>query len=106
MSRLVDLAALTPATATVAVACVLLAILAKAAYFPSLDPREPPLVCSTVPFIGHILGMVQHQSDYFTRLVCVPPPPLTYPPEPDTPPPASAAASPYAPSPCSTARCT
>lgn len=74
MSRLVDLAALTPATAAVAVACVLLAILIKAAYFPSLDPREPPLVRSTVPFIGHILGMVQHQSDYFTRLVYVPPP--------------------------------
>ncbi|KAK0738476.1 monooxygenase-like protein [Schizothecium vesticola] len=70
MSRLVDLAPTsTPATAAVAVACVLLAILIKAAYFPSLDSREPPLVRSTVPFIGHILGLMQHESDYFTRLV-------------------------------------
>jgi len=77
MSHLVDLAP-TPATAAVAVACVLFAIFIKAAYFPSLDPREPPLVRSTVPFIGHILGLMQEQSDYFIRLVYVPHCPPTY----------------------------
>ncbi|KAK1826606.1 cholesterol 7-alpha-monooxygenase [Podospora conica] len=61
---------LTTTTAAItAVAAVLLAILIKAAFSPPLDPREPPLVRSAVPFVGHIIGLIQEQSDYFTRLV-------------------------------------
>lgn len=71
MSRLLDG---DTSPAAVAAACILvplLAVLIKAGFFPSIDPREPPLVRSKVPFIGHILGLVQEQSNYFNRLVCV-----------------------------------
>lgn len=27
------------------------------------DPREPPLVKPTIPYIGHILGLIQHGND-------------------------------------------
>ncbi|KAF4980542.1 hypothetical protein FZEAL_3477 [Fusarium zealandicum] len=31
---------------------------------PRLDPREPPVVRPTIPLIGHIIGIIRHQSDY------------------------------------------
>ncbi|KPA43946.1 7-alpha-hydroxycholest-4-en-3-one 12-alpha-hydroxylase, partial [Fusarium langsethiae] len=31
---------------------------------PRLDPREPPVVKPTIPWIGHILGIIRHQADY------------------------------------------
>ncbi|KAF4466265.1 7-alpha-hydroxycholest-4-en-3-one 12-alpha-hydroxylase [Fusarium albosuccineum] len=31
---------------------------------PRLDPLEPPAVKPTVPLIGHIVGIIRHQSDY------------------------------------------
>jgi hypothetical protein len=31
---------------------------------PRLDPREPPTVKPTIPWIGHILGVIRHQADY------------------------------------------
>lgn len=35
------------------------------------DPREPPTVASSIPFIGHIVGMFRHQVFYYSlvRLV-------------------------------------
>lgn len=34
----------------------------------SLDSREPPIVLSKLPFIGHILGMMRYQVGYFEIL--------------------------------------
>ncbi len=34
----------------------------------SLDPDEPPITLSKIPFIGHILGMMRHQIGYFEIL--------------------------------------
>ena len=34
----------------------------------SLDPDEPPIALSGIPFIGHILGFVRHQTGYFEIL--------------------------------------
>lgn len=31
---------------------------------PRLDPREPPTVKPTIPWIGHIVGIIRHQADY------------------------------------------
>lgn len=31
---------------------------------PSWDPREPPLIKPTIPWIGHILGIITKQSKY------------------------------------------
>jgi hypothetical protein len=31
---------------------------------PRLDPREPPAVKPTIPWIGHIVGIIRHQADY------------------------------------------
>jgi hypothetical protein len=33
-----------------------------------VDVREPPVVYPTIPFIGHIIGMVRDGPQYFTRL--------------------------------------
>ena len=33
-----------------------------------LAPGEPPLLRPRVPLIGHILGLIKHESDYFTIL--------------------------------------
>jgi len=34
----------------------------------SLDPREPPIALSRIPFLGHILGMIWYQTEYFEIL--------------------------------------
>jgi hypothetical protein len=33
-----------------------------------LGPQEPPLLKPTVPYIGHILGLIRYQSGYFDKL--------------------------------------
>ncbi|KAL4863251.1 hypothetical protein BDV12DRAFT_206679 [Aspergillus spectabilis] len=33
---------------------------------PARDPREPPAVGSSIPFIGHLLGLLQHGAGYFS----------------------------------------
>ena len=32
------------------------------------DPPEPPLVTSSIPFVGHILGMIKKKADYYVEL--------------------------------------
>jgi hypothetical protein len=34
----------------------------------SLDPREPPVVRPTIPFIGHLIGLATESSSYMSRL--------------------------------------
>jgi hypothetical protein len=33
-----------------------------------LDPKEPRLIPSNMPFIGHAIGMLRHQQRYFEML--------------------------------------
>ncbi len=33
-----------------------------------VDPREPPVLPSTVPFIGHIYGIINYGASYFKYL--------------------------------------
>lgn len=40
---------------------------------PRIDPREPPVVKPTIPWIGHIIGVIRHQADYGRILQCVSP---------------------------------
>ncbi|PHH86722.1 hypothetical protein CDD83_9832 [Cordyceps sp. RAO-2017] len=35
---------------------------------PELDSKEPPLMLPRIPFIGHLIGLVRNQSDYYTNL--------------------------------------
>lgn len=35
------------------------------------DPREPPPIPESVPFIQHIQGLLRHGSLYYTRISCV-----------------------------------
>ena len=30
-----------------------------------LDPREPPLVASTIPLVGHLISFLIHGIEYF-----------------------------------------
>jgi hypothetical protein len=36
---------------------------------PRLDPREPPILKPTIPFIGHIIGMIRHQAIHHQTLL-------------------------------------
>ena len=38
----------------------------------SLDTDEPPIALSRVPFIGHIIGLIRYQVEYFEALWSVP----------------------------------
>ncbi|KAF5634209.1 cytochrome P450 monooxygenase 8B1 [Fusarium sp. NRRL 52700] len=31
---------------------------------PRIDPREPPVVKPSIPWVGHIIGIIRHQADY------------------------------------------
>ena len=35
---------------------------------PKYDPREPPVVSSLVPYVGHILGLLRYGLRYFEIL--------------------------------------
>ena len=35
---------------------------------PNYDPREPPVVPQTIPFIGHIIGLIRYGHGYFESL--------------------------------------
>jgi hypothetical protein len=54
---------LTNTTALVATTIVL-ALLLPWLWTPKLDPREPQLVKPTIPLLGHIIGLIQHQAKY------------------------------------------
>jgi len=34
----------------------------------STDPREPPIIKPSIPFIGHIIGIYRHKMEYFEML--------------------------------------
>ncbi|KAM4064978.1 cytochrome p450 [Hirsutella rhossiliensis] len=35
---------------------------------PEVDGKEPPLMLPRIPFIGHLIGLVRNQSQYYTNL--------------------------------------
>ncbi|KAH6884112.1 cytochrome P450 [Thelonectria olida] len=49
---------------TVILASVIVVPLLNRFLTPRLDPREPPVVKPTIPYVGHILGIIRHQNDY------------------------------------------
>ena len=56
-------------TTTGAIAIVaFLALVIPWIWTPKLDPREPQLIKPTIPLIGHILGLIQHQAKYHLLL--------------------------------------
>ncbi|KAK2009167.1 cytochrome P450 [Colletotrichum eremochloae] len=34
-----------------------------------VDPREPPILKSGIPFIGHVMGLIKHQHSYYKLLL-------------------------------------
>jgi hypothetical protein len=55
---------------TLAVPAIIAAIALVCLRFwpPGLDPKEPRLISSNIPFIGHATGMLRHQQRYFEML--------------------------------------
>jgi hypothetical protein len=45
-----------------------LGVLAKVASSTRVDVREPPVVPSAVPFVGHVFGILRHGASYFRYL--------------------------------------
>jgi hypothetical protein len=35
---------------------------------PPMDPREPPLLRPDIPVVGHLIGMMRKQMDYYAIL--------------------------------------
>lgn len=35
---------------------------------PELDAKEPPLMLPRIPFIGHLIGLIKNQAEYYTNL--------------------------------------
>lgn len=35
------------------------------------DPREPPLIPPSIPFLGHIVGMIRDGSGYYGKVMSV-----------------------------------
>ncbi|KAK4088466.1 hypothetical protein Purlil1_7345 [Purpureocillium lilacinum] len=35
---------------------------------PELDAKEPPVMLPRIPFIGHLVGMIRNQAEYYTSL--------------------------------------
>ncbi|KAK0701194.1 cytochrome P450 [Apiosordaria backusii] len=54
---------------TAGIAAVILAIMINALATPrKADPREPPLLKPTIPFVGHAIGFIRHQARYHYTL--------------------------------------
>ncbi len=32
------------------------------------DPREPPLLPTTIPYVGHAIGLMRHKYNYYVQL--------------------------------------
>ena len=45
-------------------------------FSPKYDPREPPVISSLIPYVGHILGLLRYGQRYFEilRSLILPPP--------------------------------
>lgn len=52
----------------VAIVLALFLLLLRAKPAPHLGCREPPLLKPRVPFVGHIIGLIRHHSNYFILL--------------------------------------
>lgn len=35
---------------------------------PELDAKEPPLMLPRIPYIGHLVGLIKNQAEYYTEL--------------------------------------
>lgn len=59
-----------PSTTLVLGLVVILLILAllRWALYPTLDPREPPMLWPKIPLIGHSLSIVSEGGGYYDRL--------------------------------------
>lgn len=40
----------------------------KKIFYPTVDPREPPIVRPTIPFVGHIISMIRERASWYKRL--------------------------------------
>jgi hypothetical protein len=59
---------LTAWTLTVSAFTALAILLCWRLWPSSLDPREPPIAPSKIPFIGHAIGMLRRQQRYLEAL--------------------------------------
>ena len=57
---------------SVFVVVLLLAVIVSVSFVylfsPKYDPREPPVISSSIPYVGHILGLLRYGQRYFEIL--------------------------------------
>ena len=59
---------MTPGMLTVLAAVPFAFYLLKRVIFPSVSPREPPVLRPTIPFFGHVVSMIREKTGIFDRL--------------------------------------
>ena len=40
----------------------------KRVLYPAVDPREPPVLRPTIPFVGHVISLIREKTNIFDRL--------------------------------------
>jgi hypothetical protein len=58
----------TPVMVFTIAAMPLIVYLLNKIIFPTVDPREPPVLRPKVPFIGHIVSLLSEKTRFFDRL--------------------------------------
>lgn len=59
----------------ISLALMSIVVVGVAAYFgfarnteSQTDPREPPVVTTTVPYVGHVIGLMRSNFNYYVQL--------------------------------------
>lgn len=58
----------TPGEVATALAVPLVLYLVKIVVFPTVDPREPPVLRPKLPFIGHLVSLAREKNSMYDRL--------------------------------------
>jgi hypothetical protein len=59
---------MTPGMVVAIAALPLILYLVNRVVFPTVDPREPPILRPKIPFFGHIISLIREQTNMFDRL--------------------------------------
>lgn len=59
---------LTPGMLTTLAAAPVALYALKRVLYPTVDPREPPIIRPTIPFVGHVVSLIREKTNIFERL--------------------------------------
>lgn len=60
--------AMTPGMLTALAVLPVALFLLKRVLFPTVSPREPPVLRPAIPFVGHVVSLIREKTGLFDRL--------------------------------------